>query len=64
MSKSNKDYDWTLLGKASNLVFAGEEQRGNDILKELYDRTQDETFKEMVKSFMNKSKQQILEDMK
>ena len=64
MSKLNKDYDWILLGKASNLLFAGDERRANDILKELYDRSQDETFKGVIKSFMNKSKQQILEEMK
>jgi tetratricopeptide (TPR) repeat protein len=64
MSKTNKDYDWLLLSKASNLVLAGEERLGNDILKDLYNRNHDEEFKEMIQMFMNKSKQQILQDMK
>ncbi len=64
MTKTHKDYHWILFGKASNLIFAGEERRGNDILKELYYSNSDESFKELVKSFMNKPKQKILEEMK
>lgn len=63
-NKTHKDYTWILFAKASNLIFAGEERRGNDILKELYNTNPDESFKELVKSFMNKPKQQILEEMK
>jgi tetratricopeptide (TPR) repeat protein len=64
LAKTHKDYNWILLGKASNLIFAGEQISGNDILKKLYDSNSDESFKELVISFMNKPKQQILEEMK
>ena len=64
MAKTHKDYNWILCGKASNLIFAGEQRSGNEILKKLYDSNSDESFKELVKSFMNKPKHQILEEMK
>ena len=64
MSNTNKNYDWILFNKATNMILAGDEQSANYILKELYNRTQEVSFKETVKSVMNKSRQQILEDMK
>ncbi len=64
MSNSNENYDWILFNKATNMIFAGDEQNANYILTELYNRTQEVTFKETVKSVMNKSRQQLIEDMK
>ncbi len=64
MINSNENYDWILFNKATNMIFAGDEQNANYILTEVYNRTQDVTFKETVKSFMNKSRQEIFEEIK
>ena len=60
MSKSDKKYDMLLSNKAIDLIFIGEQEEGNKILKEIYDRHTDEDYREMVKPYMNKSKQEIL----
>ena len=64
MSKENRNYDAILLNKAFNLILVGQQKYGNDILKQLFDESSDENYKEIIKSFMNKTKQQILADMK
>lgn len=63
MKVANPHYDMLLMGKAINLVFIGQQIEGNRVLKQLYDKSKDEIFKEMLSSYMNKSKQAILDDL-
>ena len=63
MSATNKDYDMLLMNKAVNLVLIGQQQEANDILKQLYDKHKDESYREILASFMNKSKQDILNNL-
>lgn len=60
MNPANKDYDLLLMNKAINLVLVGEQQKGNEILQELYIKQKDETNKQLITLFINKSKQEIL----
>ena len=63
MDIANKNYNMHLINKAVNLIFLGQQQTGNDILKKVYGNTKDEVEKEFISEFMNKSKQQILSDI-
>lgn len=63
MKVANPHYDMLLMGKGINLVFIGQQIEGNRVLKLLYDKSKDEIFKEMLSSYMNKSKQAILDDL-
>jgi hypothetical protein len=63
METTNKNYDMYLINKAVNLIFLGQQQTGNDILKKVYSNTKDEVEKEFISEFMNKSKQQILSEI-
>ena len=51
------------ISEAVNLIFLGQQQTGNDILKKVYSNTKDEVEKEFISEFMNKSKQQILSEI-
>jgi len=64
MSKANKHRNNISLNKAFNLILLGQQKSGNDILEELYDGSHDEIYKGMIKSFMNKSRKEILEKLK
>ena len=62
MNTSSKQYRGMLMTKAANLKIIGQQQKGNDILKQLRDSEKDGFQKEMLDSMINKSKQQILDD--
>ena len=64
MSTVNKDYDLLLMNKAVSLILVGQQQKGNDILKGLYDKQKDESYREMLSSFMNKSRKDILDNLR
>ena len=61
MNTVNKNYNNTLMNKGVNLIIIGQQQKGNDILKQLYDKEKDSFRKEMLASYMDKSKQEILD---
>lgn len=61
MSSSNKEFDILSMNKAINLVLIGQQQRGNEILIKLYKKQNDSNYKELIASFMNKSKKKIME---
>jgi tetratricopeptide (TPR) repeat protein len=63
MKTSNKMYETFLLNKAVNLILLGQDQKGDKILKELYNNQKDEVHREMFGMFLNKSKDQILNDL-
>ena len=63
MSTSNKTYETVLMNKAVNLILLDQQEKGNKILNELYSKQKDEAEKDMFRLFLNKSKNQILNDL-
>jgi tetratricopeptide (TPR) repeat protein len=63
MSKTNKNYDGYLMNKAVNLIFLEQQQKGNDILKQVYNDKRNEADKELISMFINKSKQEIIDSI-
>lgn len=62
ISTSNTKYETFLMNKAVNLIFIGQEEKGNKILQELYDKQKDDLHKEIYRQFLGKSKKEILEE--
>jgi len=62
MNTSSKQYRSMLITKAANLKIIGQEQKGNDLLKQLRDSEKDDFQKEMLDSMIIDSKEQILDD--
>lgn len=60
MRKNNIDYKMIVINKAANLKMLGEEKKANDILQRLYEHEKDEAMKEEIKSFMNKTKKELI----
>ena len=60
-SSESKNYTFLLINKAINLVLLGKQQEGNDILKQLYEKEKDETYKEYIAQFMGKSRKEIID---
>lgn len=63
MSKENKMYKILLMNKAVDLIFARQQTKGNEILKQLYDYEKDEIFKEMINDYRNKSTKEIINNI-
>jgi len=63
MSKSNRDYKALLLNKAINLKLMGEQTKGESILKDLYEQETVKEYKELISSYMNKSKEEMLDEI-
>jgi tetratricopeptide (TPR) repeat protein len=61
MSLKNKDYDMLSVNKAVDLIMLGEQMKGNEFLKQLYDRQADDSLKGLILSFMNKNKKDLIE---
>ncbi len=61
MSVTNRDYEMLMGNKATNLIMLDNQQKANEILKQLYDNQTDEELKKNILSMMNKSKKQLLE---
>ena len=59
MSVTNRNYDYLSLDKAISLIMLGEQDKGNQIIKELYDKQTDSTFKEYYGSYLNKNAKEI-----
>ena len=60
MNSKNTAFDYLLMNKATNLVMLGDQKEGNKVLKKLYDKQTDETFKKFYGSLMNKPKKEFL----
>jgi tetratricopeptide (TPR) repeat protein len=60
MSVKNRNYDLLVTNKALALIMLGEQARGNLLLKQLYMNETDSLQKELTSSFMNKSKNEII----
>jgi len=61
MSVTNRDYEMLMSNKATNLIMLDNQQKANEILKQLYDKQTDEELKKNTLSMMNKNKKQLLE---
>ena len=63
MSINNKNYDMLSMGKGIDLILAGQQISGNEILKQLYNNPIDDIFKEFVSSYVNKSRGEVFENL-
>jgi tetratricopeptide (TPR) repeat protein len=63
MSVGNRHYDMLFMNKAIDLIMLGEQIQGHELLKQLYDRQTDEDFKDVILSFMNKNRKELLEQI-
>jgi tetratricopeptide (TPR) repeat protein len=61
MSKKNKaTYEVVIMNKSVSLIFLGQQEEGNKVLKQFYDSLTDSTYKMYTAAFMNKTKEEIL----
>lgn len=63
MSIKNKMYDAYLMNKGLDLIFAGQQINGNKILKQLYEKSHDDLYKETIMQFLNKSRKEVFENI-
>jgi tetratricopeptide (TPR) repeat protein len=63
MSLKNGDRDMLLMNKAVNLVFLGQQEQGNQILKQLHQNGQDRAYQEMIALYLNKTREEIIKDI-
>lgn len=63
MSIKNKNYNMLLMGKGIDLILAGQQFRGNEILKQLYNNPADDLFKDLVSPYINKSRVEVFENL-
>jgi len=61
MNVNNKDYYMLVTNKAIDLIMLGHQTNGNLLLKEVFENQTDSFQKEMIHSFMNRSKSEIIE---
>ena len=61
MSTSNRNYDMLSINKAIDLILLDQQIKGNELLKQLYNRQTDEAYKDLILSFMNKNRKELLE---
>lgn len=60
MSATNPGYDYFSLDKAISLIMLDDQEKGNQLLKEIYARQTDKDWKEYYGSYLNKTKDEIL----
>jgi hypothetical protein len=60
LNTNDRDHDMLIINKGIDIIILGDQVKGKQILKQLYDRQTDSTYKEYIASFMNKSKEQLL----
>jgi tetratricopeptide (TPR) repeat protein len=63
MSIRNTNYSMLRINKAVTLVLSGEEKKGQELLQ-LYYKEEDSLYREAMKPFIGKSRQEILEGLK
>jgi tetratricopeptide (TPR) repeat protein len=64
MKTTNKNYCTLLINKGITLIILGQQQKGHDILKQICNEKIDEMCKEMATLYVNKSKKEILDEVK
>ena len=63
MGIKNKKYDYLLMNEAVYLILAGQQIKGNEILKQLYEKSHDDLYKETIMQFLNKSRKEVFENI-
>jgi tetratricopeptide (TPR) repeat protein len=61
MSLKSKNYDYICLDKAISLVMLGQQSEGQVILKQIYNRQTDSSWKKYYGSYLNKSPKQLVD---
>jgi hypothetical protein len=61
MSTINDQYNFLLINKAIYLVFLDRQKEANKIFQDVSDKQTDRYFKDFFSSFINKSKEEVLE---
>jgi len=61
MSNDNRDYIMLTINKAINIIMLGDQIKGNEILKQLHDKQTDSTYRDYIASFMNKTKDELID---
>jgi tetratricopeptide (TPR) repeat protein len=60
MKTANPGYFTMTMNAGINLVLMGQDDRGNQVLKKLYDRQKDILYQETIAPYMNKTREEIL----
>jgi tetratricopeptide (TPR) repeat protein len=58
--KNRATYEVVIMNKGVSLIFLGQQEEGNKILKQFYDSQTDTTYRMWTAAFMNKTKEEIL----
>jgi tetratricopeptide (TPR) repeat protein len=61
VSLQNGNYDIFFMDRALDIILLGDQNKGDSLLKQLYDRQTDDDFRQMTLSFMNKNKKKLIE---
>lgn len=60
MNTGNENYLTLTLNKALDMIMLGDQTKGNEILRQVYDQQTDSAYKDYISSFMNKSEDELL----
>jgi tetratricopeptide (TPR) repeat protein len=63
MTIKNKKYDYLLMNEGVYLILAGQQIKGNEILKQLYKKSNDDFYKELIMQFLDKSRKEVFENI-
>ena len=63
MSSKNYQYNFYLMNKAFYLVFLDRQKEGNELIQNIVNNEEDKNLKSYYSSFLNKSKEEILEQL-
>ena len=61
MDRTNIDYEQIMMNKGINLILLGQQQNGNELLRQLYEKSTSSLMKETISSLINKTKKEILD---
>jgi tetratricopeptide (TPR) repeat protein len=61
MSSKNKNYDYISMDRAISLIMLGQQDKGQQILKQIYNRQTDSSWKKYYGSYLNKNPKQLIE---
>lgn len=64
MQTSTRGYEMLIMGNGLNMVMMGEYEKGNSLLHKLYEEDADTTFREAIRPYLDKNKQQTIEMLK
>ena len=62
MNESNKSYFILTMNKAIDIILLGDSTKGNHMLTQLYNKQNDDAYKQLLVPFLNKGKREIIEE--